>query len=26
MQTPSPWTDDYFGHFFTIVLTETDLK
>jgi aspartyl-tRNA(Asn)/glutamyl-tRNA(Gln) amidotransferase subunit A len=25
-QVASPWKDDYFGHFFTIVLTETDLK
>ena len=26
LEEASPWKDDYFGHFFTIVLTETDLK
>jgi aspartyl-tRNA(Asn)/glutamyl-tRNA(Gln) amidotransferase subunit A len=26
LEEASPWQDDYFGHFFTIVLTETDLK
>jgi aspartyl-tRNA(Asn)/glutamyl-tRNA(Gln) amidotransferase subunit A len=26
LEQASPWADDYFGQFFTIVLTETDLK
>ena len=26
LEEASPWKDDYFGQFFTIVLTETDLK
>src|ERR1700751_1687126 len=26
LEAASPWKDDYFGHFFTIVLTVTDLK
>jgi hypothetical protein len=26
LEEASPWKDDYFGHFFTIALTETDLK
>jgi aspartyl-tRNA(Asn)/glutamyl-tRNA(Gln) amidotransferase subunit A len=26
LEEASPWKDDYFGHFFTIVLTETDLR
>ena len=26
VEEASPWKDDYFGHFFTIVLAETDLK
>ena len=26
LEEASPWKDDYFGHFFTIVLAETDLK
>ena len=26
LEEASPWKEDYFGQFFTIVLTETDLK
>jgi aspartyl-tRNA(Asn)/glutamyl-tRNA(Gln) amidotransferase subunit A len=26
LEEASPWRDDYFGHFFTIVMTETDLR
>jgi aspartyl-tRNA(Asn)/glutamyl-tRNA(Gln) amidotransferase subunit A len=26
LKEASPWKEDYFGHFFTIVVTETDLK
>ena len=26
VEEASPWKDDYFGHFFNIVLAETDLK
>jgi aspartyl-tRNA(Asn)/glutamyl-tRNA(Gln) amidotransferase subunit A len=26
LEEASPWKDDYFGHFFTIVMTETDLR
>jgi aspartyl-tRNA(Asn)/glutamyl-tRNA(Gln) amidotransferase subunit A len=26
LEEASPWKDDYFGQFFTIVLAETDLK
>ena len=26
LEEASPWKDDYFGQFFTIVMTETDLK